>query len=122
MFTLRMMFLAALAIILIFAIAALSDPTASDKAHHMLAFAVLTGLGWFAFPRLSTLQLAVALSAVGAIIEVMQGIPFVHGDPQFSDWMADNLGLGLMLAVLWGAQQIIEALRPAARRKRTPHS
>jgi len=114
-----MMFLAALAIVLILAIAPLPDPAGSDKAHHMLAFAVLAGMGWFAFPRLSTLHLAVALSAIGAII---QAIPYVHGNPQFRDWMADNLGLVLMLAVLWGAQQIIEALWPGARRRQTPHS
>jgi hypothetical protein len=115
-FTLKLMFLAVLAIILILAIAPLPDPTGSDKAYHMLAFAVLAGMGWFAFPRLSTLQLAVALSTIGALIEFAQAIPFVQGNPQFNDWLADNLGLALMLAVLWGAQQIIEALWPRARR------
>jgi hypothetical protein len=121
-FTLKLMFLAVLAIILILAIAPLPDPTGSDKAYHMLAFAVLAGMGWFAFPRLSTLQLAVALSAIGAIIEFLQAIPFVQGNPQFNDWLADNLGLALMLAVLWGAQQVIEGLWPRAGHKPPPHS
>ena len=114
------MFLVALVSILILAIAPLPDPTGSDKTYHMLAFAVLAGLGWFAFPRLSTLQLAVALSAIGAIIEFLQAIPFVQGNPQFNDWLADNLGLALMPAVLWGAQQVIEGLWPDTWRKPPP--
>src|SRR5690606_35109487 len=51
-------------------------PTApSDKLLHVLAFATLSLLGCLAFPRVSLLKLAVALSAFGALIEVVQAIP-----------------------------------------------
>jgi hypothetical protein len=100
------MFLAALALALFFALGPLPDPVGWDKALHMLAFACLTAFGRFSFPRLSVFRLVLLLSSIGAIIEFLQAIPFVHGDPGFKDWVADIIGVGLMLALLWGAKQI----------------
>lgn len=114
LFTLRMMFLAALAFSFLFAISSLPDPISSDKLLHVLVFAALAGLGWFAFPRLSTLQLALALSIFGATIELTQAIPMVSGSPQFKDWVADNIGLVLMLAFLWSVQRIFVQTKPDA--------
>ena len=65
---------------------------------------------------------SILILAIGAIIEFLQAILFVQGNPQFNDWLADNLGLALMLAVLWGAQQVIEGLWPDTWRKPPPHS
>src|ERR1700733_6573335 len=57
-----------------------------DKAEHFIAFYGLTGLAVAAFPRRSPVGLAALLSAFGALIEVVQGLPIVHRDEDFWDW------------------------------------
>jgi hypothetical protein len=79
-----------------------------DKAEHFIAFFGLTGLAVAGFPRRSPLALAALLSAFGALIEVVQGLPIVHRDEDFWDWVADTLAiiaaLSPMLLVPWRAQ------------------
>jgi hypothetical protein len=79
-----------------------------DKAEHFIAFYGLTGLAVAAFPRRSPVGLAALLSAFGALIEVVQGLPIVHRDEDFWDWVADTLAiiaaLSPMLLVPWRAQ------------------
>jgi hypothetical protein len=52
--------------------------------------------------------IAVLLSAFGALIEIVQGLPVVHRDRDFWDWVADTLAiiaaLSPMLLVWWRAQ------------------
>ncbi len=74
-----------------------------DKFEHMLAFGVLSGLGAAAYPVLRLRVLALALSAVGALIEVLQAIPQLHRDSDPRDWIADSLAIGLVLVAvkLW---------------------
>lgn len=69
-----------------------------DKAEHFLAFYALTGLAAAAFPRRPLLLIAVSLSAFGALIEFVQGLPLVHRDRDFWDWVADTLAIGAALA------------------------
>ncbi len=69
-----------------------------DKAEHFIAFYALTGLAAAAFPQRSLLWIAVALSAFGALIEFVQGLPLVHRDRDFWDWVADTLAIGAALA------------------------
>jgi VanZ family protein len=64
-----------------------------DKAEHFTAFFGLMFLGVVAFPRLSLLRLGVALSAAGALIEVIQATPLVNRDADVMDWVADTLGI-----------------------------
>lgn len=81
------------------------DP--SDKVQHAVAFAVLGLLGSFAFPRLSTLRLVIALSLFGAFIEVAQAIPALHRDSDPLDWAADTIACGIvLLAVRWWARDL----------------
>ncbi len=54
------------------------DP--SDKAQHIVAFATLAGLGAVAYPSMSLLLLLVGLSALGAVIELLQAIPALNRD------------------------------------------
>ena len=65
--------------------------TGSDKANHLLAFAVLAWLGCQAFPRRKATAL-LGLLAYGALIEVLQSFtPF-----RFAEWndvWANGLGL-----------------------------
>jgi Na+/H+-dicarboxylate symporter len=79
-----------------------------DKAEHFLAFYVLTGLAVAAFPHGSLIIIAAALSAFGALIELVQGLSFVGRDRDFQDWVTDTIAIGMamapMLAVWWRAQ------------------
>ncbi|MGE0178333.1 MAG: hypothetical protein AB7O91_00760 [Sphingomonas sp.] len=69
----------------------------SDKVQHILAFLTLTALALAAYPGVSRLRLALALSAFGALIEFLQLIPALNRDAQWLDWIADT---GAVLAVL----------------------
>jgi hypothetical protein len=86
-----------------------------DKAEHFIAFYALTGLAMAAFPRRSPVMLAALLSGFGALIEVVQGLPIVHRDEDFWDWVADTLAiiaaLSPMLLVPWRAQFAVQKNR-----------
>ena len=64
-----------------------------DKAEHFIAFYALTGLGVAAFPRRQLWVIGVLLSALGALIEFVQGLPVVHRDRDFWDWVADTIAI-----------------------------
>jgi hypothetical protein len=75
-----------------------------DKAEHFAAFYVLTLLAAAAFPRRSLVMVAVALSAFGASIELIQALPFVNRDCDLWDWVADTIAVGAALvpmALVW---------------------
>jgi hypothetical protein len=69
-----------------------------DKATHFVAFYVLTGLAVAAFPKRNLLVIAALLSGFGALIEIAQGLPMVHRDKDFWDWVADTLAICSALA------------------------
>lgn len=69
-----------------------------DKATHFIAFYVLTGLAVAAFPKRNPLVIAALLSGFGALIEIAQGLPTVHRDKDFWDWVADTLAISSALA------------------------
>jgi hypothetical protein len=79
-----------------------------DKAEHFIAFYALTGLAIAAFPRRNVLLTGGLLSLFGAAIEIVQGLPIVHRDRDFWDWVADTLAivaaLSPMLLVWWRRQ------------------
>lgn len=76
-----------------------------DKAQHFIAFYVLSVLAAAAFPRARPVSIAAALSAFGALIEVVQGLAIVNRDRDVWDWVADTIAiaaaLGPMLLVPW---------------------
>jgi hypothetical protein len=78
-----------------------------DKAEHFIAFYGLTGLAAAAFPKRNLIVIAAMLSAFGALIEYVQGLPSVHRDRDFWDWVADSTAiiaaLAPMLLVRWRA-------------------
>ena len=100
----------AAALIGVFALALL--PTSSvesitvgwDKANHVLAFAVLAGLGRFAYPG-RALALLAGLLVYGALIELAQGMT-PDRTAQHSDIVADAVGIaigwGVSAALRWG--------------------
>jgi hypothetical protein len=69
-----------------------------DKAEHFIAFYVLTVLAAAAFPRRNVILIAIALSAFGAAIEVVQGLKIVSRDRDFWDWVADTTAIAAALA------------------------
>ncbi len=69
-----------------------------DKAEHFIAFYGLTGLAAAAFPRQKLLLIALLLSGFGAFIEFVQGLPMVHRDRDFWDWVADSVAIAAALA------------------------
>ena len=83
-----------------------------DKFEHMLAFSVLTtgaSIGW---PQTRRWRIIVLLSALGAMIEVVQAILALHRDSDWHDWVADTLAI-LVTAVL--VSPILHMLRLSSR-------
>ncbi|MEN9925612.1 MAG: hypothetical protein RL268_1738 [Pseudomonadota bacterium] len=70
---------------------------ASDKAQHMLAFAVLSLLSALAYPQRRLGEIFIAMAVFGALIEVLQLIPALGRSADIADWIAD---CGASLAVL----------------------
>ena len=89
-----------------FVMAVLPQPVelpASDKVQHMAAFFTIGLLGCVAYPRLSRGKLLLALVAFGGLIELVQIIPALHRDSQWSDWMADiAAAIGALVVVFVG--------------------
>lgn len=94
------------------------DP--SDKVQHMLAFAVLAGLGATAYREARLLTLGAALSAFGALIEVVQLIPALHRWGDAVDWIADTAAAALVLSAigLWRLRAAGHAPRRPGEEKR----
>lgn len=72
-----------------------------DKAQHALAFTALAALGLQAYPR-RRWQLLAGLLVFGGLIELAQAATgWRHGE--WTDWLADAVGLalGLALATSW---------------------
>ncbi|MEI9928965.1 MAG: hypothetical protein WDN44_16400 [Sphingomonas sp.] len=87
----------------------------TDKMQHFLAFAVLAALARAAYPRLSPLSILLGLSAFGGVIEIIQGIPAIHRDEDWLDWMTDTAAILAALAVAW---LVGRRFRGAASRRR----
>lgn len=68
----------------------------ADKIAHFVAFYVLTLLMLAAFPNSRMVVLAAAMLAFGAAIEFVQA--FVGRDAQWSDLVADAVGIACALA------------------------
>jgi hypothetical protein len=69
----------------------------------------LTGLAVAAFPKHNLAVLAALLSGFGAFIEIVQGLPLVHRDRDFWDWVADAIAIAGALAPMllyWWRQQV----------------
>ncbi|MEZ5960598.1 MAG: hypothetical protein R3C30_09265 [Hyphomonadaceae bacterium] len=68
-----------------------------DKAAHFAAFFTLAVLAALSFPRTPLVAIGVALSALGAGIEVVQGLPGVDRDRDVVDWLVDTVAIGFAL-------------------------
>jgi VanZ family protein len=68
-----------------------------DKAEHAIAWAVLTGVGLVLFRRW-TWRIAGFALAVGALVEVLQGLMPLGRDADWKDWAADLVGVAAAVA------------------------
>jgi hypothetical protein len=67
----------------------------------VLAFGTLMLLACAAYPRAELLRIAERLTLVGAVIEVVQSIPWLHRDCDIKDLLADIAAIAIaMIAVL----------------------
>lgn len=71
----------------------------NDKIEHMLAFFALAVFGGLAWPQARS-WIATALLVIGALIEMLQGTPFVHRDMSVLDWFADAGGILLGMTLV----------------------
>ncbi len=71
-----------------------------DKAEHFSAFFALTACALAAFPKVRIVWIALALSACGALVELIQGLPFVHRDMDVHDWVADTIAILAVVGVV----------------------
>ncbi len=71
----------------------------NDKIQHILAFAVLTALARFGFPRLHWMLILGGLSLAGGTIELLQMIPALERDASWADFGADAATVAVMLVV-----------------------
>ena len=78
----------------------------NDKVQHIVAFATLSLLGAFAYPRTPLFALLMRLSLFGAFIEVVQAIPVLHRDSDILDWLADTAAVAVVLLLVrwWRAR------------------
>ena len=81
----------------------------SDKVLHFAAFVALSGLAAVAFGVRRPVRLGFLLSAFGALIEFLQGLPLFGRDMSFGDWVADTVAVVLTLGALW----LVGRRRPA---------
>jgi hypothetical protein len=91
------LFLAALAFTLFMALVPhpphIPTDAFGDKFEHILAFAVLALLAKFAFRSIAEGVILFRLSALGAMIELLQSIPSLHRDCDWRDWLADTIAV-----------------------------
>jgi len=100
------------ALLAAFTMAALPHPPvihAWDKLQHMAAFAVLTLLGWIAYPRTSRVKLMLLLVAFGGLIELVQMIPMLQRDSDWHDWLADVVAIAIAAAFASLARRLLAA-------------
>ncbi len=71
-----------------------------DKAEHFSAFFALTACALTAFPKVRIVWIAAAISAAGALVELIQGLPFVHRDMDVKDWVADTVAVLAVVGVV----------------------
>lgn len=75
-----------------------------DKADHYVSFGVLTALSLVAFPKRSLWVIGSVIALLGGMIELIQGLPWVHRDCDFWDWVAELCALGTVYGCVLAAR------------------
>lgn len=77
-----------------------TGPEGSDKLNHIAAFLVLTAGAGLIFPKAPLWRSAALLAAYGALIEIVQGLPFVGRDRSLADWLTDCAAIAVAVIPL----------------------
>jgi len=94
-----------LALIFAFVMAVLPKPPKTpldqlgDKFMHVLAFVTLAGLGMLGWGRAAQWRIVERLCFLGAVIEVVQSVPWLNRTCDLRDWLADCLAIVLTVLV-----------------------
>lgn len=80
----------------------------SDKLLHFTAYGGLTALTAAAYPRMGLLKLFLAVSAIGIILEIGQGILSIGRMASFADQIANMTG-ALIALIIWGVMAWLKA-------------
>jgi VanZ family protein len=72
----------------------------NDKSQHVLAFATLTALFCWAYPKTRWFWVLGSLAIIGGAIEIAQGIPGLHRTSDLADWYADVAAAALTIALI----------------------
>lgn len=97
----KLAFWAALIVTLYFALSP-SPPVlvANDKSQHILAFATLTALFCWAYPKTRWFWVLGSLALIGGAIEIAQGIPGLNRSSDLADWYADLAAAALTIVMI----------------------
>jgi hypothetical protein len=82
-----------------------------DYFLHGFTFAVLSLVGWGAYPRLDRAILWAMLTVFGGAIELFQALPAIHRDADWHDWLVDLTVAAVVLAVMPPSPRIGKAVR-----------
>lgn len=116
----RLAFAGALMLVVFAALAPVEAPVSvSDKVVHAGSFFLLTILARLGWRKQARLWSPLLLIAVGAAIEFLQGTHFIARDAEFSDWVADVLGIGFALTDLLVLAIRNRIIPPVTRREGT---
>jgi hypothetical protein len=74
-----------------------------DKADHFASFFAITAAGVVAFPRVRLVWIALAASAAGGVIELVQALPAVGREGDIRDWAAENAAIAAVVGLLIAA-------------------
>ncbi|QYE35704.1 MULTISPECIES: teicoplanin resistance protein VanZ [Sphingosinicellaceae] len=81
-----------------------------DKINHIAAFITLSLAAAWAWPRTKLWRIALWLSALGGLIEIVQAIPFIGRDAEWGDWIADTVATVVTLTVIWVLRRLLPRL------------
>ncbi|MBU0825118.1 MAG: teicoplanin resistance protein VanZ [Alphaproteobacteria bacterium] len=97
----KIAFWAALIVTLYFALSP-APPVlvANDKSQHILAFATLTALFCWAYPKAKWFWVLGSLALIGGAIEIAQGIPVLNRSSDLADWYADVAAAALTIVMI----------------------
>ncbi len=107
----------AFAIVLVFTMVAALLPNATapdfgdgDKVNHIAAFTTLSIMAAWAWQRTALWRIGLWLSALGALIEGLQAIPFIARDAEWDDWIADTAAVIIALSIVWLLRRLLRRL------------
>ena len=101
----RILFWSAIGIVFYFTLRPLTvTAPGSDKTQHAISFGALMLLAAGAYPRAKLLSIAVALSCVGAAIELIQ--PWFGRGNELLDWVADTIGIAVALLAVSAVRRL----------------